>query len=538
MKSRNRPDKADPQSRQHDSRQVSYQRPHRKASCYDHVSVEHVKRLLDGRVLDLWPQVQYPSRVTASADSDKSTVWRVRVPSSLDESARVAANRRAVSLSTYIRDSVVRQLTIDGGTGNAPQAAPSHATKHRRFTMVSLFTGAGGLDVGLDATDRFDLLATVELQETFCMSLRRNQAKGLLGTPDTRVIQADLSTYTPQQLMTELGIKPGELDVLVGGPPCQSFSTAGRRAGVQDPRGQLIWSYIDFVRELRPKVFLMENVRGLLSAALKHRPIAQRPSHGGTRLRPEEQPGSVFDLWLSDVLDIGHGEYRVDTFEVNAVNYGAPQLRERVLVFGNRLDRVTPYLAPTHAQDDEELPPYRTLRAALDGLKESRPVLLDFSPRKKAFLDLVPPGGNWRSLPDEVARESMGRAYYAKGGRSGWWRRLSWDLPSPTITTMPNHSSTSMCHPEETRVLSVAECARAQEFPDGWEFLGSVAEQMKQVGNAVPTRLGKVAGEAILRILEDESLGSSDTARATQTYIKSHVRTRRWWQDGHAVIYG
>lgn len=480
--------------------------------------------------------MQYPLLMANSADSDKSTMWRVRVPSSLDESARVAADRRAVSLSTFIRDSVASQLTLNGGTGNASQAAPSRAPKPQRLTMVSLFTGAGGLDVGLDATGRFDLLATVELQETFCKSLRRNQAKGLLGTPDTRVIQADLSTYTPQQLMAELGIEPGELDVLVGGPPCQSFSTAGRRAGVQDPRGQLIWSYLNFVRELRPKVFLMENVRGLLSAALEHRPIAQRPSNGGMLLRPEEQPGSVFDLWLSDALDIGDGEYRVDTFEVNAVNYGAPQLRERVLVFGNRLDRVTPYLAPTHAQNDEELPPYRTLRTALDGLKEACPVLLDFSPRKKAFLDLVPPGGNWRSLPDEVASESMGRAFHAKGGRSGWWRRLSWDLPSPTITTMPNHSSTSMCHPEETRVLSVAECARTQEFPDEWEFLGSVAEQMKQVGNAVPTRLGRVAGEAIVRIIEDESLGSDDTPRATQTYVKSHVRTRRWWHDGHAVI--
>lgn len=474
--------------------------------------------------------------MTTLADSGKSTVWRVRVPSSLDESARLAADRRAMSLSQFIRDSVGRQLTVDVGADGVLQATPKQQAKKHRFTMVSLFTGAGGLDVGLAATDRFDLLATVELQETFCKSLRRNQEKGLFGTPDTRIVQADLSTYTPQELMASLGIEPGELDVLVGGPPCQSFSTAGRRGGVQDPRGQLIWNYLDFVRELRPKVFLMENVRGLLSAALEHRPIAQRPSSGGAPLRPEEQPGSVFDLWLSDALDIGDGEYRVDTFEVNAVNYGAPQLRERVLVFGNRLDRVTPFLAPTHAHDQEDLAPYRTLREALDGLEESDPVMLDFSPRKKSYLNLVPTGGNWRSLPDDVARESMGRAYYAKGGRSGWWRRLSWDLPSPTITTMPNHSSTSMCHPEATRVLSVAECARVQEFPDGWEFLGTVSEQMKQVGNAVPARLGSVAGEALIRLIDDPSLDCEDAPRATQTYIKSHVRTRRWWQDGHAVL--
>lgn len=477
--------------------------------------------------------------MTIHLEAEKDTLWRVRVPSSLDESARVAADRRAQSLSQFIRESVERELTLEVDADAADGATPNRALGQRQLTAVSLFTGAGGLDVGLDGTGRFNLLAAVELQETFCKSLRRNQEQGRFGTPETRIIQADLSVYTPQELMAELGIKPGELDVLVGGPPCQSFSTAGRRGGVQDPRGQLIWNYLDFVRELRPKVFLMENVRGLLSAALEHRPIAERPSNGGEPLRPEEQPGSVFDLWLSDALDIGGGEYRVDTFEVNAVNYGAPQLRERVLVFGNRLGRVTPVLAPTHAQDDPELVPYRTLRDALSGLQESRPTLLDFSPRKKHYLDLVPTGGNWRSLPDDVAQESMGRAYHAKGGRSGWWRRLSWDLPSPTITTMPNHSSTSMCHPEQTRVLSVVECARVQEFPDDWEFLGTVTEQMKQVGNAVPARLGIIAGETIARLVEDSSLDcKNDVPRATQTYIKSHVRTRRWWQNGHAVVQG
>lgn len=469
-------------------------------------------------------------------DSDKDALWRVRVPSSLDESARAAAGRHAVSLSQFVRDSVEQRLTVSGAPDTDTQCAPDVGTTTKRFTTVSLFTGAGGLDVGLDATGRFDLLATVELEEVFCKTLERNQQKGLLGTPDTRIIQADLSSYTPQQLMDELGIKPGELDVLVGGPPCQTFSTAGRRAGVQDLRGQLIWDYLDFVRELRPKVFLMENVRGLLSAALKHRPIAERPNRGGAPLCPEEKPGSVFDLWLSDALDIGDGEYRVDTFEVNSANYGAPQIRERVLVIGNRLDRVTPVLEPTHGAE-EGLKPFRTLRDALDGLEDPLPTLLDFSPRKKGYLDLVPTGGNWRSLPDEVARESMGRAYHAKGGRSGWWRRLSWDLPSPTITTMPNHSSTSMCHPEETRVLSVAECARVQEFPDGWEFLGTTANQMKQVGNAVPARLGTVAAETIVKIFEDDSLTDTSAPRATQTYLKSHVRTRRWWKDGQAVVH-
>lgn len=485
--------------------------------------------------------MQYPLPMGTTHATDKTTTWKVRVPAALDASARSAADAEGVGLSTFIRDSVASRIrlgtTIDTGANDAPSTTQATSSKVSQLTLVSLFTGAGGLDVGLDQTGQFNLLAAVELEDSFCKTLRRNQANGLFGNADTKVIQADLSKYSPRELMDALGIEPGELDVLVGGPPCQSFSTAGRRGSVKDPRGQLIWSFLDFVNELRPKVFLMENVRGLLSAALVHRPIASRPSNGGRPLARDERPGSAFDLWTQDALQIGGGEYRIDTFEVNAVNYGAPQLRERVLVFGNRLGRHTPHLEPTHAQDQPGLLPFRTLREALDGLQEDEPTLLDFSPRKKHYLGYVPTGGNWRSMPEEVARESMGRAYFAKGGRSGWWRRLSWDLPCPTITTMPNHSSTSMCHPEETRVLSVAESARVQEFPDGWQFLGTTAEQMKQVGNAVPARLGTVAGEAILRIFQDDSLDADPSApRSSSTYVKSHVRTRRWWKDGEAVV--
>jgi DNA (cytosine-5)-methyltransferase 1 len=181
----------------------------------------------------------------------------------------------------------------------------------------------------------------------------------------------------------------------------------------------------------------------------------------GPPLRPEEQPGSVIARWVAD-LRARIGDYRVDCFEVNAVNYGAPQLRERVLLVGNARSEVVEFPEPSHGT---ALKPFRTLRDAIGELVESDPVLLDFSPRKKAHLSLVPEGGNWRSLPENLQMESMGRAWHAKGGRSGWWRRLSWDLPCPTIVTMPNHAGTSMCHPEEVRVLSVAECCAVQEFP-------------------------------------------------------------------------
>lgn len=407
------------------------------------------------------------------------------------------------------------------------------------FKTVSLFSGAGGLDVGIESTGRFKMLGAVELERSYCQTLEMNRDAGRFGDRDTKIINADLSLLDPFELMDELGVKPGEIDVLIGGPPCQSWSTAGRRGTAGDPRGQLIWHFLRFVEALKPKFFLMENVRGLLSGALVHRPIAARPDKGGPPLADDEQPGSAIAAWAEDLHKIDNGAYRADLFEVNAVNYGAPQLRERVLFVGNRLDKVIDFPAPTHG-DDGVLQPFRTLGDALKGFTEESPSLMDFSPRKKKYLSMVPTGGNWRHLPPEVAEESMGGAYFAKGGRSGWWRRLSWDLPSPTITTLPNHSSTSMCHPTETRVLSVGECARVQEFPEGWEFSGKPQQQMAQVGNAVPTRLGRVAGTVIAEHLDRPRLGRNRNEREIvlrRVYIKSHVRTRSWWKNGAAVTF-
>lgn len=430
----------------------------------------------------------------------------------------------------------------------------------KNFTALSTFSGAMGLDLGLEGVGRligndlgkvrarFEIVACIEKEETFLRTIRKSVEKKRTKNSDIKIYGNIEDIQDPAKILSDCGISE-ELDLLVGGPPCQSYSTVGRRGTIQDPRGSIMWEFIRFIETLRPKVFLMENVRGLMSSAIHHRPIKER-GKDNPPLSENEKPGSVYRLLLSDFESLG---YHVDVYEVNAVNYGAPQLRERVLFIGNRFNKIIHFPKPRYTQIDPSidreklgsldgtLKPFRTLKDAIGDLIEEKPEVLDFSPRKKKYLALVPEGGNWRSLPEEIQKESMGRAWYAKGGRSGWWRRLSWDLPSPCILTIPSHASTSLCHPTETRALSLRECARIQEFSDDWEFLGTTQEKYTQVGNAVPLRLGEVAGKVIgdflLTMNNDSSVNPGDPVLPhRKIYLKSHIRTRKWYYKGKAII--
>jgi DNA (cytosine-5)-methyltransferase 1 len=419
----------------------------------------------------------------------------------------------------------------------------------KKYTTISLFSGAMGLDLGLERTGRFELLACLEKEKPFCDTIRSNKDSGRLPS-GLKIYEGSITDYDPYDIMQQCGLKSGELDVLVGGPPCQAFSTAGKRGTVQDPRGTLIWDFLRFVEAMRPRFFIMENVRGLLSAALRHRPIAKRKEQ---QLDPDELPGSVVRLFAEDLQKIEGSPYHMDGFEVNAVNYGAPQLRERVIFIGNRFNTSVDFPNPTHGPARAEnvrtlfdetpaLKPWATLRDAIGRLNDPGDVIMDFSPRKKSFLSRVPPGSNWRSLPEEMQRESMGSAWHAKGGRSGWWRRLSYDLPCPTLVTMPNHASTALCHPEEVRALTLREYAAIQEFPSNWQICGTASQQYAQLGNAVPVRLGEVAGHVVISAMDKlVTRNWQPYAKPPESYriiyVQSHVRTRQWFKKGKTFVW-
>ena len=169
------------------------------------------------------------------------------------------------------------------------------------------------------------------------------------------------------------------------------------------------------------------------------------------------------------------------------------------------------------------------------GFVDPCPEVMNFSPRKLRYLAMIPPGGNWRSMPIDIQKESMGKSWHLKGGRSAYWRKLSFAFPCPTVVTMPNHAGTSMCHPTELRAISVGEAAAIQEFPKDWKFSGNTTAKFRQIGNAVPTRLGSVAGKVIAGLLlriskKEKTLGALPPYRIV--HLRPHVRTRTFWKDG------
>ncbi|MBO1436942.1 DNA cytosine methyltransferase [Meiothermus sp. CFH 77666] len=373
-----------------------------------------------------------------------------------------------------------------------------------RFSHISLFSGAMGLDLGLEQAG-FETLAFVELDPIARQTIHINLSR--LGRNAT--VFEDVTQVTAQDLLDATNLRVGEVTLVSGGPPCQPFSTAGRRAAIQDPRGSLFRDFIRLIEGIRPRFFVMENVRGILSAAIRHRPIAERGKEARP-LEPDELPGSAFQVILDEFTRLG---YSYVYGLLNAANYGVPQIRERVIIIGSRDHEPVALPQPTHSRSGIGLPKWRTLREALANLSDPEPQFPPYPDSRLRFLQLIPEGGNWRNLPRELLPEAMGGALNSGGGKVGFYRRLAWDKPSPTITTSPAQKATDMCHPSELRPISVREAARIQGFPDDWIFYGSMADQYRQIGNAVPPRLGKAIGDSIVATIMGEKKATAIQTR-------------------------
>jgi DNA (cytosine-5)-methyltransferase 1 len=333
-----------------------------------------------------------------------------------------------------------------------------------KYSVVELFAGAGGLALGLEQAG-FETKALIEIDKWACETLKKNR-------PNWNVIQSDITK------ISQTGIKQflkdnEEIDLLSGGYPCQSFSYAGNRLGIDDTRGTLFYDFALILNELKPKMFFAENVKGLVT----------------------HNKGKTFQTMLKVFEDTG---YEVVYKVLNALDYGVAQKRQRVVIIGIRKD------IKSKIKDKFEFPkPYKKQLTLKDILKDVPPSpCATYNEKKKEVLKYVKPGGCWRDLPDDVARDYMKTTYFMGGGRTGIARRLSWDEPGLTVLCSPSQKQTERCHPDEIRPFSIRENARIQSFPDDWEFCGSLSQQYKQIGNAVPVNLAKEVGLSIINYLD------------------------------------
>lgn len=333
----------------------------------------------------------------------------------------------------------------------------------RSYKSVELFAGAGGLALGLEKAG-LDAILLNEIDKDACATLRTNR-------PSWNVICNDISKI-------DFSFLKNKVDFLSGGFPCQAFSYAGKKLGFEDTRGTLFFEFARAIKEIQPRVFLGENVKGLL----KH------------------NQGNTLKTIKSVLNDLGY--VVIEPKVLKAIFYRVPQKRERLLIVGIRKDLAegVNFSWPS---------PYSRIMNLRDALYSGELFNTDvpesigqkYPTRKKEILSHVPQGGYWRNLPIDLQKEFMKKSFYLGGGKTGMARRLSLDEPSLTLTCSPSQKQTERCHPLETRPLTVREYARIQTFPDEWNFSGSMSSRYKQIGNAVPVNLASAVGKSLVALL-------------------------------------
>ena len=340
-----------------------------------------------------------------------------------------------------------------------------HVKPKRVFNSIELFAGGGGLALGMEYAG-FNHIMLNEFDAKACRTLRKNR-------PNWNVVEGDVHDVSFKDY-------DGKVDFLSGGFPCQAFSYAGNKGGFNDTRGTLFFELARAVSECHPKVFMGENVRGLLT-------------HDG---------GKTLETIKNVIKELGYT--LVEPRVLKAIMYKVPQKRERLILIAIRNDiaQKVQFKWPS---------PYHRIVNLRDAFYKG--ILYDcdvpfsegqkYPENKKKIMDLVPMGGNWRNLPIDIQKQYLKGSFGLGGGKTGIARRLSLDEPSLTLTCAPAMKQTERCHPLETRPLTVREYARVQTFPDNWEFEGSLSDQYKQIGNAVPVNLAYAIGRSLIRLFND-----------------------------------
>lgn len=380
-----------------------------------------------------------------------------------DEEGKLSAVREPMSNYRVYKKEEVESLFAEFLNKDVQDNVSNFMEPENEYTVLELFAGAGGLAVGMEKAG-LKCVALNEIDKHACETLRKNR-------PNWNVLEGDIKKFDFSQYHNKI-------DVVTGGFPCQAFSYAGKRLGFEDARGTLFYEFARVVKEVNPPICIGENVKGLLS----------------------HDNGNTLKGMISILDEIGYNVVPVEVLK--AINYKVPQKRERLILVGIQKDIDLKYEYPK---------PYKKIYNLKDALKKGELFNCNvpkspgatYPESKKSVLDLVPPKGYWRDLPIDIQKEFMGASFYLGGGKTGMARRIGWDEPCLTLTCSPAQKQTERCHPDETRPFTVREYARIQTFPDDWEFAGPMAQQYKQIGNAVPVNLGREVGYSIIKFLND-----------------------------------
>lgn len=363
----------------------------------------------------------------------------------------------------FIRYNEVETLFAEFLNTDIQETVSNFVVPENEYKVLELFAGAGGLAVGMEKAG-LKCVALNEIDKHACETLRKNR-------PNWNVLEGDIKNFNFSEYHNQV-------DVVTGGFPCQAFSYAGKRLGLEDAIGTLFYEFARAVKEVNPPICIGENVKGLLS----------------------HDNGKTLQGMISILDEIGYNVVPIEVLK--AIHYKVPQKRERLILVGIRKDISIKY---------EYSKPYKKIYNLEDALKKgelfdtivTKSLGAKYPECKKVVLDLVPPKGYWRDLPIDIQKDFMGASFYLGGGKTGMARRIGWDEPCLTLTCSPAQKQTERCHPDETRPFTVREYARIQTFPDEWEFSGPMAQQYKQIALSFPINLGTEIGYSVVKFLND-----------------------------------